>query len=126
MQQHTQSSATAPNRHLYLFTLEVAPLRVGHVYNPLPSHLTLMSRFWSELTPEELTKIVAPLFEQTKPIELHFGIPATLGPKQVPVHLIENTGEIKALHSELRALLDDTKVAYTASEYIGEEVISLT
>lgn len=37
--------------HLYLFTLEVAPLEIGMTYNPLPSHLTLVSRFFSDKPP---------------------------------------------------------------------------
>lgn len=112
--------AVMDHEHLYLFTLEVTPLSVGETYNPLPSHLTLMSRFRAELAPEELAKIVTPLFERTNPIELCFGKLATLGPNQVAAHLIKNTEAIKTLHSELRVLLNKAKVTYAIPQYIGD------
>lgn len=95
-------------------------MTVGKTYNPLPSHLTLMSRFWSSLSPEELTKLVEPLLQQTKPIELSFGEAATLGPKQVAVHLVRNTKELKDLHSHLHDLLDAVGVTYTAPQFVGD------
>lgn len=108
------------SQHLCLFTLEITPLSVGETYNPLPSHLTLMSRFWSSLSPEELTRLVGSLFRQTKPIELNFGEPATLGPKQIAVHLVENTKELKNLHSQLHDLLNANGVTYTAPQFVGD------
>lgn len=107
-------------RHLYLFTLEVAPLTVGAIYNPLPSHLTLMSRFWSEQSPEAIASTVKPLFERTKPIELLFGQSANIGPKHTAVHLIEHTEAIKQLHEQLRSLLDDIAVEYTNPQFAGK------
>jgi hypothetical protein len=107
-------------KHLYLFTLEVEPMTVGKIYNPLPSHLTLMSRFWSSLSPEELAKLVEPLFRQTKPIELSFGEATTLGPKQVAVHLIEHTKELKNLHSQLHNFLDIADVTFAYPQHVGD------
>lgn len=107
-------------KHLYIFTLEVVPMSVGQTYNPLPSHLTLMSRFWSSLSPEELSGVVRPLFQETPPIELIFGEAATLGPKQVAVHLVQNTKALKDLHSHLHNLLDTIGVAYTAPQFVGD------
>jgi hypothetical protein len=107
-------------RHLYLFTLEVVPLNVGAVYNPLPSHLTLVSRFWSEHSPEVLANRVKSIFEQTNPIELLFGQPASIGPKHTAVHLIEHTEEIKHLHERLCRLLDDLVVEYTNPQFVGK------
>lgn len=106
-------------RHLYLFTLEVAPLTIGVTYNPLPSHLTLMSRFWSEYSSQVIADMVKPLFERTKPIELLFGQPANIGPKHTAVHLIEHTEEIKHLHEQLRSLLDATAIEYTNPQFVG-------
>lgn len=108
------------NQHLYLFTLEVEPMTVGQTYNPLPSHLTLMSRFWSGLPPEELSEIVKPLFQEIRPIELSFDGATTLGPKQVVVHLVENTRELKNLHSHLHDLLNANGVTYTALQFVGD------
>src|SRR3982750_1638619 len=106
-------------KHLYLFTLEVTPMVVGRTYNPLPSHLTLMSRFWSDLSPEELGEIIKPLFLRTQPIELTFGETATLGPKQVAVHLVENTKELRSLHSQLYDGLNAKGVTYTVPQFVG-------
>lgn len=108
------------NKHLYLFTLEIAPLAVGKIYNPLPSHLTLMSRFWSDLHPSELAVIVEPLFNQTPPIELTFGQSAQLGPNKIDAHLLEPSEQLKALHNELRQLLDSIHVVYEYPQFVGE------
>lgn len=106
-------------RRLYLFTLEVVPLTVGTTYNPLPSHLTLVSRFWSSSSPEALADRVKPLFERTKPAELLFGQPANIGPNHTAVHLIEHMQKIKHLHEQLCSLLDDLAVEYTNPQFVG-------
>jgi len=109
------------NARLYLFTLEVAPLEVSKTYNPLPSHLTLMPRFWSELTPEEIVKLVTPLFQKTQPVELTFGETALFGPqKKLAVHLVENTPALKELHTQLMNVLDTAGVTYTTPQWLGE------
>jgi len=108
------------DQRLYLFTLEVMPLIVGKTYNPLPTHLTLMSRFWSSLSPEELSGAVEPLFQRIHPVELTFGEAAILGPKKVAVHLVENTKELKNLHSQLHDLLDANGVTYIAPQFVGD------
>lgn len=69
-------------KHLYLFTLEITALEIGKAYDELPSHLTLMSRFLSELPAEELASRVRPLFAQTAPAHLVFGETMKLGPKK--------------------------------------------
>jgi len=106
--------------HLYLFTLEVAPLHVGEAYNPLPSHLTLMSRFWSQLSPNDLHETVKPLFQQTPPLELHFGGTIALGPKHTVVHMIEHTEAMQRLHMQLYSLLSSIPVTYTAPQYVSD------
>ena len=106
-------------RHRYLFTLEVTPTGIGKAYDELPSHLTLMSRFFSRLSPTELIEVVRPMLEQTAPIELTFGKTAELGPKKLVVHLIEHTKELKQLHNRLRLLLDSTSVEYEYPQFVG-------
>lgn len=106
--------------HLYLFTLEVTPLTVGKVYNPLPSHLTLMSRFRSDISPDRLTSAVAPLFEQNPPIELCIGESVNLGPKNTPVHLVGHSAGLQELHTKLRSLLDTLGVIYGYPQFVGE------
>lgn len=104
--------------HLYLFTLEIAPLEVEHTYDELPSHLTLMSRFVSELQTEELAEAVRPLFSRANPITLTFGETSELGPKRVVVHHVHSSDEA-ALHNTLRRALDSLSVEYQYPEFIG-------
>lgn len=104
--------------HLYLFTLEVVLLEVGKAYDDLPSHLTLMSRFMSSLTPEELATIVRPLFAETSPVSLSFGATIELGPKKVIAHMIDSPGE-QALHENLKELLVKADVTFQYPQFIG-------
>lgn len=106
-------------KHLYLFTLEIVPLEVGRTYAELPSYLTLMSRFLSELSPGELAENVRPLFMQTAPVHLVFGETMQLGPKKVTAHMVSSPDE-RRLHDNLRELLDEIKVEYQYPEFIGE------
>ncbi len=105
-------------KHLYLFTLEITPLEVGKTYDELPSHLTLMSRFLSELPAEELANKVRPLFAQTAPVHLVFGETMELGPKKVTAHMVDSLDE-KRLHNNVYKLLDYLKVEYQYPEFIG-------
>jgi hypothetical protein len=104
--------------HLYLFTLEIDPLEVGKVYDELPSHLTLMSRFLSDLAPEQLSFIVEPIFADTKPINLLFGNTIELGSKKVTAHMVDSPEE-GVLHNRLQALLDDAGVTFQYPQFIG-------
>ena len=106
-------------KHLYLFTLEIEPLEVGKTYEELPSHLTLMSRFWSDLSPEDLTAKVRPQFIETAPIQLVFGKTVMLGPKKVTAHMVTSSSE-KQVHNNIRELLDTLKVEYQYPEFIGD------
>lgn len=104
-------------KYLYLFTLEIVPLEIGRAYDDLPSHLTLMSRFWSDLSPNEVTNLVRPLFD-TEPVHLRFGETVELGPKRLLVHVVDSPDETK-LHERLMQLLDTTNVEYQYPEFIG-------
>ncbi len=106
-------------KHLYLFTLEIVPLEVGKTYNELPSHLTLMSRFLSDMPVEELADKVRPLFIQTTPSHLVFGKTIQLGPKKVTAHMVNSPDETR-LHDNLRKLLDEIKVEYQYPKFTGE------
>jgi len=104
--------------HLYLFTLEIVRLEVGRIYNDLPSHLTLMSRFLSNLDPKELTHLARPIFESTNHIQLLFGPTIRLGPKKVTAHMVSSVGEQK-LHSTVKMLLETVGVTFQYPEFIG-------
>ena len=103
---------------LYLFTLEITPLEVGKSYDELPSHLTLMSRFLSKLTPEELYSTVEPLFAGTSIVGLLFGDTAELGPKKVTAHMVDSSEE-RALHERLQALLARVGVTFQYPQFLG-------
>lgn len=106
------------SKHLYLFTLEVEPLKVGDIYDELPLHCTLMFRFWSELPAEELTEKVQALFDQTKPILLIVKDRQLLGPKQVAAGTLELTDSLKRLHAQLHTLLVESGVEFTAPQWV--------
>jgi 8-oxo-dGTP diphosphatase len=110
---------TARNIHLYLITLEVDPLVVSEVYNPLPSHLTLVSRFWSKLQPDVIIASIQPILTNTKLKELVFGEEEIIGPKKTAVHLIKNTLELKSLHLRLLEVLNNLNVLFTSPQFIG-------
>jgi hypothetical protein len=105
-------------RRLYLLTLEIVPLEVGRVYDELPSHLTLMSRFLSELAPEKISTTLRPVFAKLSPITLVFGETTNLGPKKVRAHIV-NSSEEQKLHSDLNALLESVHVEFQYPEFIG-------
>jgi hypothetical protein len=108
-------------KHRYLFTLEVTPLELGKTYAELPSHLTLMSRFFSELSPDQLGESARSLFEQAKPINLIFNETAELGPKRLTVHLVENSAELKAVHDQLLMLLRSLDVELEYPQFVGDK-----
>lgn len=106
-------------KHLYLFTLEITALEIGKVYDELPSHLTLMSRFLSELSAEALASKVRPLFAQTSPVHLVFGETMQLGPKKVTAHMVDSPEENR-LHNDLSNILCGLKVEYQYPEFIRD------
>lgn len=106
-------------KHLYLLTLEVAPLEADGVYDKLPSHLTLMSRFLSNLSPESLANAVRSLFASTVPVSLAFGETVRLGPNKVVAHMVTSPDELK-LHYALRKVLDTTEITYEYPEFVGD------
>lgn len=105
-------------RHLYLFTLEIMPLEVGKAYADLPSHLTLMSRFLSDLAPERISFIAESLFTDTKPINLSFGNTIELGPKKVTAHMVDSRDE-RTLHRRLQEVLEKADVVFQYPQFIG-------
>lgn len=107
-------------QHRYLFILEITPVEVGKTYGELPSHLTLMSRFFSDSSPEKIAEIVKPVFAQQPPINLVFGEMKTLGPKQLRVHMIKESRALRQLHNQLRTLLDSVNVVYEYPQFIGD------
>lgn len=108
------------NKHCYLFALEINPMNVDAIYDDLPLHCTLMHRFWSELSPEELADKVSDFFKQFPSINLEAHERLLLGPKQVAVSEITLSDQLKQLHMGLYELLNDLGVEYTAPEWVGD------
>jgi len=106
--------------HLYLFTLEITQLEVGATYNTLPSHLTLISRFYSHEPPTSIVDRVSGLFNETRCIELIFEQTTRIGPKHTSVHLIQPNTALRKLHTQLSSILDGIGVDYSQPEYINE------
>ncbi len=105
-------------KHLYLFTLEIVPLEVGKSYDELPLHLTLMSRFLSELSPDELVFAVQYVFARASPVALVFGDIEELGPKKIAAYMISSQSE-KTLHNELYRKLSALKIEYQYPQFVG-------
>jgi hypothetical protein len=70
-----------------------------------------------DLSPEEVTTKVRPLFMMTEPIHLKFGKTVELGPKKVVAHMVESAHE-RALHNKLCRVLDTMNVAHQYPEFI--------
>lgn len=113
---------TVPNKHLYLLVLEVAPLEVGTAYDVLPSHCTLMHRFWSELSPSQLAGKLQPTFDEASAIALRFKDKEVFGLPDTPVTVnrLLDTSELKTLHINLYRKLKQLGVDYTAPEWVGD------
>jgi hypothetical protein len=105
-------------KHLYLFTLEIDPLEVGKVYDELPSHLTLMSRFVSDRDPKELNDIIRPVIESAGSVTLTFNSTIELGPKKVIAHMVDSPDE-KLLHKQLQGVLEEADVIFKYPQFIG-------
>lgn len=106
-------------RHRYLFILEIAPVEVGKTYDELPSHLTLMSRFFSELSSDQLRDIINPLFSKKVPLNLTFGKTTELGPKKLTVHLVEYSGQLRSLHKALLKSLQSLDTEFEYPQFVG-------
>ncbi len=88
-------------RKLFLITLEIDVLEVGKNYNPLPSHLTLVPRFWANESPEEIAELVIPIFKKSDSMPLTVGKSELIGPKNTEVYLVSKSAELSDLHSDL-------------------------
>jgi 2'-5' RNA ligase len=108
------------NKHLYLLALEISPLDVGGVYDVLPSHCTLMHRFWSELNPGQLTNKLRDILDRANALPITYGEQEIFGPPPVTVNKILETPELKTLHVSLYERLDELGVEFTAPQWVGE------
>lgn len=111
------------NRRCYLFAFEVASLEIGQLYDELPLHCTLMHRFWSVLSPEELASKVRDIFDATPPVVLEAERRELLGPKQVAVSLIKPTPALDTLNMRLFDRLNSLGVEYTEPLFVGKHHI---
>lgn len=109
--------------HTYLFSLEVAPLRVGETYEVLPLHCTLMPRFLSDMDVAELSALVRPLFQRTPPLQLLGGEIIAFGPQAKLVNKLRPSAKLQQLHMALYELLQTTDARYTETAWVGKGYI---
>ena len=107
------------HKHTYFFVLEIAALQVGEIYDDLPTHCTLVHRFWSDLSVEELATGVRKILAATSPVALIFAEEELLGPKKTTVNKIELTLQLQQLHTQLYDQLTKQGVEYTAPGWVG-------
>ena len=107
-------------QHRYIFTLEVVPLKLDHTYDALPLHLTLLSRFLTDLKYSQLQQFVKSVFEKAYEVNLLIDGTAELGPKETPVYIVRKTDEITQLHNDLCRHLDKIHVTYEYPEYVQQ------
>lgn len=108
------------DKHLYLLALEVAPLEAGKAYDVLPSHCTLVHRFWCELDSTQLAEKLQPIVNNTESVVLIFRDKEVFGPPPVVVNRLLDTPELRTLHMDLYKKLEQLNVEYTAPQWVGE------
>ncbi|MDB5184497.1 MAG: hypothetical protein JWN38_305 [Candidatus Saccharibacteria bacterium] len=104
----------------YLFALEVTPLKVGKTYDTLPLHCTLMHRFLSEKSADELVKHTEKLLDNTSQIVLVPGDHVPFGPRHKLANRLKLTKELLALHMALYDLLIEVGVHFTEADWVGK------
>jgi hypothetical protein len=108
------------DKHCYLFALEIEPLEVGEIYDNLPMHLTLVHRFWTSLTPEQLEEKILPIVARYPSVSFVPREVVELGPKKTRVFDLEQTEILNALHMELYSLLNTLDTEYTEQDWVGK------
>lgn len=116
--QNQSENAIMMHMHRYLFTLQIVPLEVGKMYPELPSHLTLMSRFLSELSADDLARTVQSVFDTHAPVVIEFEQTTQLGPKKLTVHMVNSASE-RALHNALLHVLQSLGAQFEYPDFIG-------
>lgn len=104
--------------HCYLLALEIEPM-LPESYERLPVHCTLVHRFLTDLEPGALATLVAPLLNETPPIELLFGAEEIFGPPPVMVNVIAASAQHYKLHTSLVTTLAAAGVEYTEPQWVG-------
>jgi hypothetical protein len=77
------------------------------VSNPRSRVISLVHRFWSDLSVKELGAGIGQLLAATPPVTLIFGEEEMLGPKKTAVNKIELTDQLKQLHMRVYDRLND-------------------
>ncbi len=113
--------------HAYLIILEITPLKTGSTYDMLPLHCTLVHWFWLKQEPEEVAQRLTTALNNTSSVVLKAGAEQVFtgknkNGKQVPVTVndIELTSELRNLHDQVCATLEDMDVRYSEPQYVHE------
>lgn len=111
--------------HAYLIILEITPLKIGSMYDMLPLHCTLVHWFWLQQEPEEVTKRLMTALSNIAPVALKAGAEQVFTGKNkngelvpVTVNDIELSPELRNLHKQVCAVLEDMDVRYSEPQYV--------
>lgn len=108
------------NEKLRLITMEIVPLRINESYDPLPSHLTLVSRFQTSLEEARLINLLKPIANSVrKSLELRCENTAIIGPKQTPVLIVTMSSMMRDIHDQIIAVLKD-RVTFKYPQFLED------
>lgn len=103
----------------FLFVLEVEPMKLGHVYEVLPLHCTLVHWFHTERNAEDILRAVKEKIEEHAPVTLTSQKAALFGREEnIPVHTVHGEG-LHLLHNDLVEILNTLTVTYSEPEFVG-------
>jgi len=111
------------DKKTYFLALEVEPMEVGRAYEQLPMYCTIMPRFHTALSVDELASALEPIFANFGPITLNAGEHLAFGPQKQLVTLVDPTEEITEIHQALFDTFNKLNVQYAEQEWVGEGYI---
>ncbi len=105
----------------YLLSLPIKPVEIGRTYAQLPLHCTVFQYFSTNIPFLGLRRELSAIAGNTNPIELTGGEPALFGKSSdVPVNLVEETPELRALHETIRTWLIEQHAMIYNPEWAGD------
>lgn len=103
----------------YLVGLEIEPVEIGHEYQSLPLHCTLMLWFTSSLPVGTLESGIIPLLQDVPRLDLRVIGEAVYGPPDMLVAKVALTPPLRILHMKLLSALTALGVTYDKPQFVG-------